>query len=632
MASSRLQVHVHCSFQKSSISPDLDHFKATLSSAFKPFLREIQQLPLRIDVDVSKAVKNTSVKLLDAFVDSVFEFVDQPLLPSQSNFAPVHELREAVQVTNIQGEIPDDFPDGVYIRNGPNPLFGALTSTSSMFGRSNHIWIEGEGMLHALYFSKGLDGSWTVVYNNGHVETETFKLEKQRNKPSFLPAIEGDSPAVLSAYLFNLLRFGEINKQISNTNVFEHAGKTYSIAENHKPQEINIITLETLHDWDVNGAWNRPFSSHPKKAPGTGELVIMGINATKPFVEVGVISADGKKLLHRADLKLNRCSLCHEIGVTLRYNVFMDHPLTIDLNRLVCGGQLVKYEKGGDARIGIMPRYGDADSIQWFKVKPNCTFHLFNCFEDGDEVVVWGCRALDSLIPGPDPEKNKFEWFSKKFRPVKSTEGSIDAVSEDQLIFPRPYEWRMNMRTGDIKERNLAGTEFPMDFPMINGAFIGVKNKYGYCQVRDCIASSASGMAKYGGLAKLYFEDQNAGFSLREKQVEGLLKVEYHMFEENTFGTGAAFVPKEGGAEEDDGWVITFVHNEDTNISQVLIIEAKNFSSEPVAKITLPFRVPYGFHGAFRPMQLQNEIMMIIPSLNPKISKPISRSYVQNRN
>ncbi|XVF35450.1 hypothetical protein REPUB_Repub18cG0147100 [Reevesia pubescens] len=619
MASSRFPVHVHCSVQKPSISPpNFDHFKATLSSSFKPLLREIQQLPLRIDADlVSKSVKNTSVKLLDAFVDSVFEFVDQPLLPSQSNFAPVHELKEAVEVTNIQGEIPDDFTEGVYIRNGPNALFGALTSTKSMFGSSNNIWIEGEGMLHALYFSKGLDGSWTVVYKNRHVETETFKQEKLLNKPSFLPAIEGDSPAVMSAYLLNLLRFGKINKESSNTNVFEHAGKMYSIAENHKPQEINIITLETLHDWDVSGAWNRPFSSHPKKAPGTGELVIMGINATKPFAEVGVISADGKKLLHRADLKLNRCSLCHEIGVTQRYNVFMDHPLSIDLNRLVRGGQLIKYEKEGDARIGIMPRFGDTDSIQWFKVKPNCTFHLFNCFEDGEEVVVWGCRALDSLIPGPDQGKNKVHWFSQKFRPLKSNDGSIDdAVSEDQLVFPRPYEWRMNMKTGDIKERNLAGTDFPMDFPIINEAFVGVKNKYGYSQVRDCIASSASGMAKYGGLAKLYFEEHNnTGFVPKE----GLIKVEYHMFEDNTFGTGATFVPKEGAAEEDDGWVITFVHNEDTNISQVLIIEAKNFSSEPVVKITLPFRVPYGFHGAFRPMQLQNEIMRIIPSLNPKV-------------
>ena len=59
-------------------------------------------------------------------------------------------------------------------------------------------------MLHALYFSKGTDGRWTVIYNNRNVETETFKLEKQRQNPSFLPAVQGDSLAVLSCYLLNL--------------------------------------------------------------------------------------------------------------------------------------------------------------------------------------------------------------------------------------------------------------------------------------------------------------------------------------------------------------------------------------------------------------------------------------------
>lgn len=41
------------------------------------------------------------------------------------------------------------------------------------------------------------------------------------------------------------------------------------------------------------------------------------------------------------------------------------------------------------------------------------------------------------------------------------------------------------------------------------------------------------------------------------------------MFEKNVFCTGSAFVPRDGGVEEDDGWIITFVHNEDTDISQV---------------------------------------------------------------
>ncbi|XP_021276993.1 carotenoid 9,10(9',10')-cleavage dioxygenase-like isoform X2 [Herrania umbratica] len=604
MAASFVAFQVHCSAQKSPISLNSDHFKTLLSST-------MFKLPLRIDI--SKAIKKTSVKLLDAFVDSAFEFTDQPLLPSQSNFAPIDELKEAVLVTSIDGEIPDGFPEGVYLRNGPNPLFGGLKSTKSIFGRSGHMWVEGEGMIHALYFGKGVEGNWTVCYNNRYVETETFKLEKQRNKPSFLPAAEGNSPAIVCAYVLNMLRYGQVNKYLSNTNIIEHSGKLYTIAENHLPQEIDILTLKALDMWDVNGAWNRPFTSHPKKAPGTGELVTFGIDATKPYAELGVISADGKKLVHRMDLKLNRCPLSHEILVTQRYNVFLDYALTVDLGRLLLGGPLIKYDKGGYARMGVMHRYGDADSIKWFEVKPNCTFHFINSFEDGDEIVIRGCRALESVIPGPDQGMNKFEWFSRKFRPIESTEGSLDAMSEDQLVFPRPYEWRLNMRTGHVKERNLTGTQFPMDFPLIHGAFTGLKNKYAYAQVRDCIASSSSGMAKYGGLVKLSFEEPNTGISSRQRQVEGLTKEEYHMFKENTFCTGASFVPKEGGIEEDDGWIITFVHNEDTNISQVYLIDTRNFSSEPVAKITLPCRVPYGFHGAYIPMQLHEKLTRMVP-------------------
>ncbi|CAI8599840.1 unnamed protein product [Vicia faba] len=432
-------------------------------------------------------------------------------------------------------------------------------------------------MLHALYFQKSSHGTWKIIYNNKHVETETYNLEKQRNKPMFLPAAEGHSLAILSAYLLNWLRSGTVNKYISNTNVFEHSGKFYSIAESHMPQEIDIFSLKTLNNWELSEAWNRPFTSHPKKAPTTEELVIFGFAPTKPYVVVGIVSADGKKLVHKVDIKLNRCSICHDIGVTQRYNVIMDFPLTIDLIRLLRGGPLMKYDKKEYARIGVMPRYGNAESIKWFEVEPNCTFHIINSFEDGDEVVVRGCRSLDSLVPKPDPCSKEFDCLS------------------------RSYEWRLNMRTGEVKEKDLCGDQVVyMDFPMINENFVGIKHRYAYTQVVDHIASSTTqDVQKYRGLAKLYFEEAKI-----EKD-EGI-KMEYHMFEKNTYCNGAAFVARDGGVEEDDGWIITFVHNEDTNKSQVHIIDTKNFCAQTVVKIELPCRVPYGFHGAFMPISFQD--------------------------
>ncbi|XP_073055358.1 carotenoid 9,10(9',10')-cleavage dioxygenase 1-like isoform X2 [Primulina eburnea] len=608
IASNSSVIQVSCSLQRPPpLSPKYAvHSKVSFTSPLS--------LKKRFPIihNLGRTVKEASLKLLDAFVDLTFQFVDQPLLPSQSNFAPVEEIGAAVEVVGaVSGTIPDDFTEGVYIRNGSNPIHGGLKSTSSIFGKSSNIWVEGEGMVHALYFKKQRDGTWLTIYNNKYIETDSLRLERQnqqqKQKPAFLPSVEGDSTAVLACSLLNSIRFGSGVRNFSNTNVFEHAGKYYSITETDLfgPLEIDINTLQTLGTWDVvKDAWNRTFTSHPKRAPGTRELVTFGIDAEEPYFKLGVISADGKKLNHKVDLKFQRCTLIHDIGVTQMYNVILDFPTIIDLNRLFIGGSIIKFEKDKFARIGVMPRYGDADSVRWFEVEPCSMFHIINCYEEGDEVIVMGCRAQDSIIPGPDLGMDKSDWFSRGFKLENSTEKKDDGKEEEfGFLVGRPYEWRLNTKTGEVKQRYLVEPQFSMDFPFINDKFTGINNKYGYTQVVHSTASAASAIAKYGGLAKLSFEEKNLGPFEAEQKGEEYIKAEYHMFPENTFCSGSAFIAKLGAGtvEEDDGWLITFVHNEDTDISEVYIIDAKNFTSEPVAKITLPCRVPYGFHGAFLP-------------------------------
>ncbi|CAN1802137.1 Carotenoid 9,10(9',10')-cleavage dioxygenase 1 [Linum perenne] len=545
-------------------------------------------------------LKDVSRQLLDSVADSLFKFEDQPLLPTQANFAPVEELKHVVLVDNIDGHLPLDFP------MGSNPLFGGLKSTRSVVGRTGHIWIEGEGMIHALYFLKDHNNNkLTVLYKNRYVESETMKLEQQRNKPLFIPAIEGHSPAILLAILLNLLRFGRPYKLLSNTNIFEHGGKFYASADNHTPQEIDIQTLDTLGSWDVHGAWKATtFTSHPKKAPdGSGELVVIGMNPFKPFMEVGVISADGI-LVHKSNPELERCTLAHDFGLTKRFIVILDFPLTIGLQRLLRGGPLVSYNNKDYARIGVMPRYGDSNSIQWFDVDPSCTLHILNSFEDGDEVVVWGCRSLESVLSShPGMKLEECEWIAGRLRPTNPIDQQkLGFSSRDDLLSVRGYEWRLNIQTRTVSERYLTGTEFDMEFPTMNVNYSGIKNRYAYTQVVDKVASTISGMPKFGSLAKLYFE---------EKDENGFIMVEFHKLEDNTFCSGATFVPKQSGisdCDEDDGWLVTFTHNEQTNTSKVYIIDAKKFEEDAVAKITLPYRVPYGFHGAFFPMASMEDI------------------------
>jgi carotenoid cleavage dioxygenase len=55
------------------------------------------------------------------------------------------------------------------------------------------------------------------------------------------------------------------------------------------------------------------------------------------------------------------------------------------------------------------------------------------------------------------------------------------------------------------------------------------------------------------------------------------------------------FVP--GGADEGDGWVLTYIWDRTTNRSSLGIFDAQAMKRGPVAEVELPVRVPFGFHG-----------------------------------
>lgn len=68
---------------------------------------------------------------------------------------------------------------------------------------------------------------------------------------------------------------------------------------------------------------------------------------------------------------------------------------------------------------------------------------------------------------------------------------------QDGFLFTHAYEWRLNMETGEAKERNLSVTDLSMEIPMVNEKYTGLKHKYGYTQVVDSIASSMAGITKF---------------------------------------------------------------------------------------------------------------------------------------
>jgi carotenoid cleavage dioxygenase-like enzyme len=74
--------------------------------------------------------------------------------------------------------------------------------------------------------------------------------------------------------------------------------------------------------------------------------------------------------------------------------------------------------------------------------------------------------------------------------------------------------------------------------------------------------------------------------------------------ETHDFGKGRmpgefVFVPAHASSGEDEGWLVGYVLDINTDTTDLVILNARNFTGAPQATITIPQRIPPGFHGNF---------------------------------
>jgi carotenoid cleavage dioxygenase-like enzyme len=61
------------------------------------------------------------------------------------------------------------------------------------------------------------------------------------------------------------------------------------------------------------------------------------------------------------------------------------------------------------------------------------------------------------------------------------------------------------------------------------------------------------------------------------------------------------FVPRTAGAAEGDGWLLTVVYRGAEDRSDLAVFDAGDVAKGPIGLAHLPRRVPFGFHGNWRP-------------------------------
>lgn len=461
---------------------------------------------------------------------------DNPFL--KGNFAPVHE-EVTVADLKVIGKLPLDL-NGMFIRNGPNPQFPPI---------KNYHWFEGDGMLHGVRIRDG-----AASYRNRYIRTRGWQEENACGKSlhgSFLDPL--NIPTVLRTSWKALTR-RDLMKNTANTALVYHDGRLLALWEAGEPHEIEVPELATVGAYRYGGNLKHQFTAHPKVDPDTGEMLFFGYDPFKPLVSYSIVNAGGQ-LVSTTRIKVRRPIMMHDFAITSQYTIFLDMPFTFNVIRGLRGQPVIKFEPELGARFGILPRYAKGEDIKWFDVATGFVFHTLNAYEDEDEIVLVACRTEsfpDSFFTPPNSNNGKV--IDPEWKPVM-------------------YRWRINMATGAVREEQL--DDVACDFPRVNDQLVGKKMRYGY---------TASLMTGPNALIKYDYERGNE---------------ESHQHGPNSIGGEGVFVSRPSPKTEDDGWVITYVHDEESNQSELIIIEASDFSAPPLARVQIPVRVPYGFHAAW---------------------------------
>ncbi|KAE8699115.1 putative 9-cis-epoxycarotenoid dioxygenase NCED5 [Hibiscus syriacus] len=222
----------------------------------------------------------------------------------------------------------------------------------------------------------------------------------------------------------------------------------------------------------------------------------------------------------------------------------------------------------------IDPESGELFALSYNVIKS----HISSTFGFHPKQVVF---KLPEMIHGGLPvvyDKNKVSKFGILEK------NSIDAAGirlhfneSDESLKSVLSEIRVNLKTGKSTRHPIISEseQVNLEAGMVNRNLLGRKTRFAYLAL-------AEPWPKVSGFAKV---DLSTG------------EVNKYIYGDQRYGGEPLFFPLNPSKNEDDGYILAFVHDEKTWKSELQIVNAMDLKLE--ATVKLPSRVPYGFHGTF---------------------------------
>lgn len=267
---------------------------------------------------------------------------------------------------------------------------------------------------------------------------------------------------------------------------------------------------------------------------------------------------DGKRVLkNHFQVPLLSPRMIHEFGMTEKYAIVPDLPLEFDPPGAIKHKRfLFHFNKSAPARYGVFPRNSrDGKDVKWFEVEPHFVFHFGGQWdsvnEKGEEIVTLYVVSYPTIDIG-------FQFMEHWF---------------DKNILNTFDKYEFNLTTLQTKKTTLIENMY-LEFPNLSQDYYGYKSRYCYIACRAPIDEWPATTAELDDM--LY-----TGFIKYDTKEEKIVKIV--PFGEHCVGAEVYYQQRDGSdplKDEDDGYVMTAVHDWKNNKSHFVMWDAKTL--EPV--------------------------------------------------
>lgn len=496
-------------------------------------------------------------------------------LPSQ--WSPTQDLGGYDMPIRLEGEIGDVMVRGT-IPDSINGTFYRVASDNFTPTLPGHSPLNGHGVVSAFRIHKG-----QVDFKIRYVQSDRYKVE--RNKKQSIWADVGDHPLSQHPCVKAVL------ETTNNTNVIYWAGRLLALGEAGPPYAMDPDTLETTGvDPFGDQILSPTFTAHPKIDPHVHQLVTWGLSHDmNELISYSVDRHGVVKNEHRIHRPVP--GSVHDIAMTENWIVFCQWPNGPNFNKKPGESNLV-WDTSRPAVFIVTPRRPEQplEGSGWKPYEHRVYTHYVNseivhtagAWEEAGKIFFEGTWPHDSIFP--------FWSRTDGRKPLEKT--VVDLVRlEIDVSQPSNTEIPDPVTLVDI----------PNEFPRIDERF--------YCKKYDHVFMNVyySETEKHL-INKHIFEGLNATAMLVKST--GELKVYYPG--SHCRCQEPVFIPRTDDAPEGDGYVIFAVDRLDINLTNVVILDTKDFEN-PVAVIELPIRMRVQIHGNWVDARELNDQHLVAP-------------------